>query len=704
MGAAALLGLLMLWLVTILYDIQIINGPYWAERSKTKITNTELVAADRGDVLDRYGRVLVSNEVTYQVTLNTAVMGKERNQILSSLIEVAESSGVVWDDTLPISTTPPFAYTTETPFYTLSNTEDGGRTRTLTRLGRLAVKLKWITDPTLPGHYGALPTAEELLEKMYATFELATAQLPASPATADSSQPGGEVMTPQRARAVAGVLFELYYRDKVNNWPPYIFAEDVDIDFISRVKERSLSGVEINAVTKRQYNTEYAAHLLGRVGLMNGDEWERYSALDVGYSQNDTVGKEGVEQAFESYLRGTPGKRQVDRDTSGKVVDETWITLPNPGNNVILTIDIDLQQAVEEALREGLPQLKSRESEGAACVVLDVNSGELLASASYPTYNLASYSADYTENLANPLKPFINRAFNGLYAPGSTFKMVTGVAGLEEGIITPRTVIRDTGRYTYYNRNGPQCWIYRQYGGTHGNQTVTDAIKNSCNIFFYDVGRQLTIDRLQEYAAAFGLGQPTGIELPESTGTMAGPKNEEEKAQWQPGSTLSVAIGQENSQFTPLQLANYIATLVNGGTHYSAHLLKSVKSSDFSQVVYTKEPEVLDSIDIAPENLEAVKKGMLKLTTEGSVAYYFQNLDVAVGAKTGSAQVSANSESNAHFVCFAPYEDPQIAIAISVEHGGSGSDIGAIAAEIINYYFSAEENREEILTENTMIR
>ena len=206
----------------------------------------------------------------------------------------------------------------------------------------------------------------------------------------------------------------------------------------------------------------------------------------------------------------------------------------------------------------------------------------------------------------------------------------------------------------------------------------------------------VTIDGLQKYAAAFGLGQPTGIELPEYTGTMAGPTNAEERAKWQPGSTLSVAIGQENSQFTPLQLANYVATLVNGGTHYSAHLLKSVKSSDFSQVIYTKKPEVLSEINIDEKNLEAVKKGMLALTTEGSVSYYFKNVSVPVGAKTGSAQVSLNTESHAHFVCFAPYDDPEIAIAISVEHGGGGSDLGAIAAEIINYYFSAEETREEI--------
>lgn len=693
-GLIFLLFLLLAWLGFALYDAQVVNGAYWAERSKTKITDEEVVAPDRGDILDRYGRVLVSDRVTYQVTLNTSVMGAERNQILTDLIDVARREQVEWTDNLPISSTAPFYYTSDSPFFALSTAEDGTKSRTLTRLGRLAVKMKWIGEiPTDPTQSVELPTAGQLLARMYESFDIPS-----------------EETDPIQARTLAGVLYELYLRSKEIYWETYVFAEDVDIDFISQVKERGLAGVNIDAVTTRQYHTEYAAHLLGRIGPIYQEEWEYYSSIDSDgdgtpdYKMNDYVGKEGAESAFESYLRGQSGKRQVERDTSGKIVNEVWITEPQPGYNVSLTLDIDLQQVVEETLADGLPKLASKEVEGAACVVLDVNSGELLASASYPTYNLATYSADFSENNTNPLRPLYNRAFQGLYAPGSTFKMVTAIAGLEEGIVTPKTIIKDTGRYTYYNKNGPMCWIFRQYGGVHGDQDVTQAIKNSCNIYFYDVGRQVTIDGLQKYASYFGLGEKTGVELPEASGTMAGPKNAEERAKWQPGSTLSVAIGQENSQFTPLQLANYIATLVNGGTHYSVNLLKSVKSSDFSQVLYTQEPEVLNTIEIDEKNLEAVKKGMLLLTTEGSVSSYFRNVEVPVGAKTGSAQVSANTESNAIFVCFAPYDDPQIAIAIAVEHGGGGSDIGSIASKIVNYYFSAEETREEILTENTLIR
>lgn len=691
LGMLLLLAVILFGLGSSLYDAQMIHGAEYLARSQNSIAETQTVEAARGDILDRYGRVLVSNRVTYQVALNTDAMEKNRNDILLALIRIARDAGVEWEDTLPITAQTPFRYTTDTPFQYPTTDEEGSPTTSLTRLGRLAVKMKWIDDPTADGAQGApLPTAEELLEKMRESFQL--------------ELEGADM------RAVAGVLYELYYRSMVNSWPPYVFAEGVDIDFISKVKEQGLSGVEIEAATVRTYNTEYAAHLLGRVGAI--ENWDAYKDLDLDgdgtpdYEMDDTVGKEGAELAFESYLRGTAGVREVERNTSGKVVSEKWTTAPQPGDNVVLTIDIDLQKQVEDILSQAIPQLASEDTEGAACVVMDVNRAEVLASASYPSYHLATYSADLAENSADPLKPFLNRAFQGVYAPGSTFKMVTAVAGLESGIIEPDTEIMDTGVYTYYQDDGPQCWYWRQYRRKHGLVNVSEALEVSCNVFFFDVGRRVGIQGLQEFAAKFGLGEPTGIELYEETGVMAGPEYTQSMGQtWYEGSTLSVAIGQESSQFTPLQLANYIATLVNGGTRYSAHLLKEVKSSDFSQVLYTYEPEVLDSIDIQPENLDAVKAGMLALTTgKGSLARYFQDLPVQVGAKTGSAQVNAETESNAVFVCFAPYDDPQIAISLVVEKGGSGSTLASIAADILRYYFSAEESREETLTENTLIR
>ncbi|MBO5340505.1 MAG: penicillin-binding protein [Oscillospiraceae bacterium] len=688
-----IMGALLLGLGTVLYRTQIVNGAYYAEQSRHKIANIETVEASRGEITDACGRTLVGNRVSYQVTLDTSRMGdkENRNRILSELVQVCMQSDVEWTDSLPVSQSAPFKFTTQDVFTYKTSDAEGKSVWATTRLYKLAVDRKWIAAGQ--GAPADLPTAQELLEKMCVSFGLETDDL-------------------EQARPVLGVLYELYLRSRDIYRTPYVFARDVDIDFVSRVKERGLAGVTIEPVCVRQYSTDYAAHLLGRVGLMDADEWAYYKTVDLDedgsadYQMDDSVGKEGVEKVFESWLRGSAGTRSVELNTNGKVVSEEWLKEPVAGSRVVLTLDLELQRAVEDTLARRIPALSSKATQGAAAVVIDVKNGGVLASASYPTFQLATYSADYNENAANPLKPLYNRALLGTYAPGSTFKMVTGIAGLEEGIITPATQILDTGVYRYYTNNGPRCWIYNQSGGTHGQQTVADAIKNSCNIFFYDVGRRLGIEMLQEYAAMFGLGQKTGIELPESAGVMAGPEYTESMGgTWYPGNTLSVSIGQESSQFTPIQLANYVATLVNGGTHYATHLLKQVCSPDGTQVIYEYQPQVLGTLDLKQANLNAVKQGMLALTQEGSLARYFQNLGVKVGAKTGSAQVSAaSSESNAVLVCFAPYDDPQIALAIVAEKGGTGSELGAIAADIFRHYFDRQSTAEQTPVENTLVR
>lgn len=675
-SVAALMGTLLLVLSAFLYRTQIVRGEYYAAQSRQKIANIEAVEAGRGDIVDTNGQVLVTNRVSYQVTLNTSRMGdtENRNRILTELVQVCADSGVEWTDTLPVTTEAPFEFTTKEAFTYLTTDSDGKSVYSTTRLYKLAAIMKWVEKKE--GQALSLPTAQELLDRMSKSFKL-------------------ELSDPEQERAVLGILYELYLRSKDVNRTAYIFARDVDMDFIARVKERGLAGVTVQPVSARQYNTDYAAHLLGRVGLMDAEEWARYQEIDLDedgladYQMDDSIGKEGVEKVFESWLRGTAGTRSVELNTNGKVVSEEWIKAPEAGSTVSLTLDIDLQQAVEDALAARIPNLSGKNTEGAAAVVIDVKNGGVLASASYPTFHLDTYSKDYNKNAANPLKPLYNRALLGTYAPGSTFKPVTGIAALEEGIITPSTRILDTGVYRYYSNDGPRCWIYNQSGGTHGQQTVSQAITNSCNIFFYDVGRQLGIERLREYAAMFGLGQKTGLELPESSGVMAGPEYTESMGgTWYPGNTLSVAIGQESSQFTPIQLANYVATLVNGGTHYRTHLLKQVRSADNTQVVYDYEPKILGTLALKEKNLNAVKEGMLALTQEGSLARYFQDLDVKVGAKTGSAQVSATSrESNAVLVCFAPYDDPEIALAIVAEKGGTGSELGAVAADIFRAYF-----------------
>ena len=750
-GVVVMLAILLTFLCSNLYTIQYTNGADYAEQSVAKVSETETVSASRGNILDRNGKVLVSNQVSYNVTLDLNLLGnKEKNRCdtILSLTQAATEQGITWTDTLPITTQSPFEYTTADPFYTVSTDENGETVYNLTSLGKLAVEMKWIQDPSkqsstdstseqkpglvdkIKSFFGmggssettqtqtdskALPTAEELLGLMCKSFDIAgdgkvdESQAKANGETVPTLNIGD--MSSTDARTIAGILYELYYRSRVNSWPPYTFATDVSIDFITRVKELSLPGVEIETTSVRKYNTEYAAHLLGYTGPITRDTWPTYKEKS-GYTMNDTVGITGAESAFESYLKGTSGQRAIERNENGKIISSQWLTntdtgeslAPQPGQNVFLTIDIDLQQQVEDILASGVASLQSKETEGAACVVLDVNSGDVLASASYPTYSLATFRQDYNTLRDDPLNPLLNRALQGLYPPGSTFKMVTAIAALELGIVEPDTQINDKGVYTFYSSPQPQCWYYRQYRKTHGLQNVSQAIMNSCNYYFYEVGRLVGIDHLDEYAAMFGLGQKTGIELTENAGVVASPAfTESLGGKWYEGNILSAAIGQESTQVTPIQLANYIATLVNGGTRYSTHLLKSVKSNDFSEVTYNYEPKVLGQVEMEDENREAVMKGMLMLTTEGSVSSAFKDVPVQVGAKTGSAQVSAQTNSNAVFVCFAPYDDPQIAVAIAVEHGGSGSELGKIAAQIVTAYFSVQGEQGTITQENTLV-
>ena len=745
-----LLALMLTGMGATLYDLQINNGQEYARQAQNKIAEQESVEAARGQILDRNGQVLVSNRVVYQVSLDTSLMKKDRNRILLSLMDIATEEGVEWTDNLPISKSDPFTFTTENPYYTTSTDEEGNTVLSLTRLGRLAVYYNWIEDPTeepetveentpapepslwdkfkafftgkdlsqgadasQPEESDALPTALELLGKMCAAWDIQ--------GEGAVDEDSGETvpvlnigdMSAQDARALAGILYELNLRSSnVYVANEYVFAQDVDIDFITQVKEHSLTGVVIEPTTVRQYHTTYAAHLLGQVTPIFQGEEEYYTSLDLDgdgvpdYSLNDNVGRGGVEQAFESYLRGKSGVRTVERNTSGKIVSETWLEEPKPGDNVVLTLDINLQAYVENTLATAIPKIDVEEAVGGgACVILDVDTSEVLACASYPTFDPAKYNSNFNEYAADPLEPLYNRALQGTFAPGSTFKMVTAIAGLEEGIITPTTEIEDKGIYKYYSSPQPKCWIYNQYGRDHGYINVSEAIEVSCNYFFYEVGRELGIDTLVDYATRFGLGQKTGLELYEESGVMASPEYTESLGgTWYEGSVLSVAIGQESSQFTPIQLANYIATLVNGGSRNATHLLKEVKSSDFSQILYDKQPELLSTIEIKDENLEAVKAGMLALTTQGSVSQHFVGLPFQVGAKTGSAQVDGQVEANAVFVCFAPYDDPEVAMALVVQRGGSGSELGAMAADILSYYFSSQETRDEAPTENTLVR
>ena len=749
--AGIMAGILLLFF-GVLYNLQIVNVDDYRRQATARIANQETVEAARGEITDRYGRVLVSNKTIYEVTLDRSTLGEEaqRNATLLKLLEICREEGVVWTDTLPISDTAPFVYTmdqtdsnTRKSFSKLMETmgtswktaaadglelaaamdSDGAAAVTQTEGGSLseavarAAQHQWSQAQSdglrreTPGQAPEQETAvsgvsaQPLISKMREYFEV-------DPAVSD-----------EEGRALVGVLYEMLLRTKDVSTSEYVFASDVDISFITKVKEAGLAGVKIDTTTARTYNTNYAAHLLGRVGSIYYDEWYADDSYyrNNGYNMNDTVGKEGVEKAFESYLRGEAGVRTTETNANGKVVSETWVPdengelqVPQPGNNVMLTIDERLQEAVETSLSQRVPGMTDQ-VKGASAVVLDM-SGGVLAMASYPTFDLSIYSdsAAYNQVSQDPLAPLYNRAIQGLYSPGSTFKMITGVAALQEGYTTPGEEILDTGRFQYpagekypYGDYHPACWYYLQYGGKHGWENMGEAIRDSCNIFFFTLADRMGIDIIDEYASMFGLGQKTGIEITgEKTGRVAGPAASEALGQeWYDGLLLSAAIGQGTTECTPIQLANYIVTLVNGGNRYPVHLLKTVKTSDYSQVVEEYSAEPLDSINISEENLETVKEGIGLIASEGSVAKYFKDLPVKVGAKTGTAQVgSATAESNAVFVCFAPYDDPEIAISIVVERGGSGTELGAIAADIVSAYFGSENTNETVTTENTLLR
>lgn len=728
----AVMALLFLLFIAVLWDLQIIHGPDYLQKSTKRIAQIETVDAVRGEIVDRNGRVLVTNRSTYQVTLNESAMGKEaeRNANLLELLEICRSEGVTWTDTFPVSQTAPYVFTLDQATNTQKNA-----------FASLMETMKW-TDPAREAleQIGMAPEEEEQTLSGFLEEIGDTAQ-----AIQDGiygvSGSGGAIsadallqtmreyyqvdpsVSDEDARALLGVLYELNLRKKNATTTEYIFATDVDVRFISVVKEHKLKGVTIDATTTREYKTSYAAHLLGRVGPIFKEDWNAEDSYykNNDYNMNDLVGKDGVEAAFEEYLRGEAGTQAVETNSDGKVVGESWQvdsetgeTLePKPGDNVVLTLDLRIQEALEESLAKHVPTLTDQ-SEIAAGVVMDMEGG-VLAMASYPTYdpNIYSNTALYNEANNNPLQPFYNRATMGTYSPGSTFKMITGVAALQEGYTTTTEEIYDTGRFQYpegekypYGDYHPACWYYLQYGGKHGWENISEALRDSCNIFFFTMADRMGIDLINKYASMFGLGQPTGIELPEKTGYVASPETSKLLGQeWYDGLLLPAAIGQGDTLCTPLQLANYVATLVNGGTRYEAHLLKTVKSSDYSQVILEKEPTALDTIDIDQKNLDAVKYGMYLLGTEGSVSSYFKDLPVTVGAKTGTAQVgSETAESNAILVCFAPYEDPEIAIALAVEHGGSGTSVAAIAADVLAAYFSADSTAETVVSEGTLLR
>ncbi len=647
----------------VLYDAQVAHGSENRAKSITSNTTSETVTASRGIITDRNGKVLVSNRLAYTLVLDKSGFGKDQvalNDAILRLIQLCQEQDVLWNDTLPMTT---------------------GASPRLTTASRSEAFKKYLKDNKLPQN----GTDEETFAALRALYKI------------DESLPNAQ------ARLIVGVRYELDGRSS------YTFAEDVSTDLLSRITDGHYEGVTIKTAAARVYNTKLAAHILGTVGAIWQEEWRSDEATgyvgyaDKGYNMNDLVGKDGVEKAFEEYLHGKDGRRLITTDENGKLTGELYTREPQPGGTVALTLDIDLQQVVEETLAETIQGMMDKDSyqRGGAAAVIEVGTGEVLALASYPTYDLETFNQDYEELVADERLPMFNRATQGIYAPGSTFKLCTSAAALEEGIITPSTIIEDRGIYTYYKDPQPMCWIWRQAGMTHGRINVSQAIVDSCNYFYYEVGRLTGIKKLDEYATAFGLGQSTGIEIGDASGVLASPEwAEAHDQEWTDGQTITAAIGQSYNLFTPLQLANYVATLVSGGEHYEAHLLKTVKSYDNSRIidVYNKGP--LNDMELSDSTVAAITKGMHDLTHD-SLTSAFSRCVVEAGAKTGSAQVGTDI-ANGTFVAYAPYDDPQIAIAIVVEKGGSGSLLANAAVDIINAWFT--RGGSTAVGENTLLQ
>lgn len=713
-----LIGLFLLCLVcfvAILYDAQIIHGSDYLDRSTTQVTTTQTVETFRGIITDRNGKVLVSNKEIYTVSFDPSLVPDEPGvshaesvaRALLRLTDLCREYGVSWSDGLPLSAAPPFSYTLQEA----SSTQR-------TRFQNYLADRKWSdTELTAVSSYPLMSAS--LLEKYHLNSStILTADHLMELMRADFGIPTD--FTGAQARQVLGVLYELRLRDLRTAsggmvvTTPYLFAEDISVELISILNDGAFHGAVVSSRADRQYHTDYAAHILGRVGPIY-DEEER-AALNAPYNEareagedtsayrfyyrDDKVGKDGVEKAFETYLAGRDGTRLITTNQEGKITSEIYSIEPEPGGTVALTIDIDFQEQVETILTQAVEAMNAEDEDplrGAAAAVVSVANSEVLALATYPTFSQRTYAEDYALLSQDPASPYTNRAISGAYAPGSTFKPLTAVAALESGIITPTTKINALGSWIYPGdpNSYANCWLYNSVRGRHGRINVSQAITVSCNYFFAEMGYSLGMDRLNEFSTAFGLGQPTGIELSERTGALPENKPGEDQAPW-------AGFGQANMLFTPLQLANYIATLVRGGDRYGAHLLKDVTAYDGSGVLYSSQPELLSQLEMADTTLAAVKKGMGDLATTGSVGAQFANCVVTAGAKTGSAQ-TGDALADGVFVCFAPFDEPEVAVAIVIERGKAGAALASTAVEILNAYFSPGDIGMLLTPEGTLL-
>ena len=685
-----------------LFNLQIISTDGNTDNT-TYYTTVTTVRAARGDILDRNGKVLVGNRASYDLVFNHFVIksADNRNEYLYTLLKKCEELGVEHQDHLPVTTTRPFEYT-------LSDYSTAWQGYYQNYMSDRS----WDPDVTAP----------LLIEKMRELYKI----------------PAG--WTEEEARAVIGLRYEFDLRG-VTKLPSYVFISDVDSENLAAILELNTPGLMVESSTVREYHTTYGAHILGYMGAMTDAEWQENQKL--GYSMDADVGKSGFEQAFETYLHGIDGQRLDKVTKEGTIVSQQYLEGKEPvaGNNVETTIDIDLQKVAEDALAKRMKELtdpnintggegEGIDAQGAAVVVMKVKTGEILACASYPTFNLATMKEDWDAINSDDLKPLFNRAFGATYAPGSTYKMCTLVAAMEnvyqkgekagQPIYAPGETIYDTGVFSHddFPDFHPTCLFYSSSYGSHGDLTAQDALKVSCNLFFYELGYRMTIEMMDDTAKGFGLGEPTGIELTEKVGWRANEASKKASyknsadAAWNGGDRVLCAIGQSENRFTPLQLAVYTCTLANQGTRYRATFLNRVTSSDYRTLVYSNSPEVVSKMNISDTTFQTYSEGMRRVVTMpgGTARKHFGGCEdpnanqwpskITVCAKTGTAQHSSGGSDHGVFVCFAPMDDPQVAIAIFGEKTAHGSSMAPVAEPILKAYFEMVDASEVYTYEN----
>lgn len=658
-----------------LFSLQIINGAEYREQSEKRMLRTETIEAPRGEIYDRNGVVLATSKRSYNVTIyKVNVEVEEQNEAISKLVDILDANGDSIYSTFPVND--------ELNGFSFSDDNS---------------EKNWKKDNNID----EAATFEDTIKFYTEKYAL-------------------ENYTSNFNHLVK--MIEIKYEGNVNAYSllnSAVVAKDIKEESVAQIEERKseLYGINIVSSPKRYYtNANLFSHVIGYVSNISSDEYSKKK--DEGYSLNSIIGKTGVEQSCETYLKGTDGVKKVETDRYGNITSETITKEAVTGNSVTLTLDYRLQKTAQEALEKTIADLregritgrKIPDANSGAVVVLDCQTGEVLAMVNYPNYDTNLFvggikASDWKRISEDALNPMYNRAISGTYSPGSTYKMLVGFAGLETGGITVDEKYYDPGVYQYGHR--PVCWLYSSRRTTHGYVNVSGAIKGSCNCYFYEVGRRIGIAKIVEYSKLFGLGKKTGIELPqESPGKIAGADDSSEdglKSPWYLGDTLSAAIGQHENQYTPIQLANYISAIANGGTLNKVSVLKEIKNESTMETVPLSDIEKTmeeftnvkfepRKINIKEEYLNAIKEGMLSVTTEtgGTANIVFKNSNIKVAGKTGTSQVSSGT-NNGLFVGFAPYDNPKIAVVAIIEHGEEGTYTANVVKPIMEEYFKISE-------------